>query len=47
MASSDRLLIAGILFGICLAIALGSAAVWWRRRRRSRRRSGMRNYFQE
>ncbi|WP_267414473.1 MULTISPECIES: LPXTG cell wall anchor domain-containing protein [unclassified Sphingomonas] len=47
MAPSDRVMIAGILLGLCLAILLGSAGLWWRRRRRRRRRSGMSNYFQE
>jgi hypothetical protein len=47
MAPSDRLMIAGILLGLCLAILLGSVGLWWRRRRRRRRRSGMSNYFQE
>ncbi len=47
MAPSDRLMIAGILLGLCLAILLASGGVWLRRRRRRRRRSGMINYFQD
>jgi len=47
VASTDRLLVAGILFGICLAILLLSGALWWRRRRRRRSRSGMHNYFHD
>lgn len=47
MTPTDRLLIAGVLFGICLTILLLSTALWWRRRRRRRGRSGMQNYFQD